>query len=111
MVQTQVWICIDRHIKRVHKPGIGLSCVNCEFETKDKSSLKQHIQSAHESVKYSCTLCEYSCAYKGALSVHIRIVHDSIYFKCDQCSMQYSYKSCLKYHLESKHSEPLSCKQ
>ena len=47
----------------------------CDFVTKIKGSLKVHITSIHDGIKYGCDQCEYKATKPGNLKRHIQAMH------------------------------------
>ena len=46
------------------------------FSVSRKSTLKTHIASIHEGIKYPCDLCTYAATQKSALKRHMRTIHN-----------------------------------
>ena len=65
------------HIQTKHeeiKP-VESMCNQCSYKTSRKGALKQHIESAHEGIRYSCNQCEKEFTTMGNLRRHIKIMH------------------------------------
>ena len=52
--------------------------MQCDYEATTQGSLKTHIQSVHEKIKYPCNQCGYQATQKGSLKRHIQSVHEKI---------------------------------
>ena len=102
-----------RYHKKSKHNGIKLSCDHCDYETPQKSNLKNHRERKHpekysfsstkeKEVIYSCNQCEYTGS-RQALRYHIRSLHDGIRLSCDQCNYETSQQSNLKRHKETEH--------
>ncbi len=69
-------ICFHRptlrgHMFTVHGEGTGLVCALCGAKFYNKSHLKTHMNSKHETAKlYQCDLCEKSYKYPAGLKIH-----------------------------------------
>ena len=79
-------------------------CFTCDFKTKQRSNLLQHIRSIHET--YQCTLCVNKFTTKGNLQKHIKSVHEGQKFPCQQCEYKATFKVNLKKHIKSVHEGP-----
>ena len=51
-------------------------CPNCDMEFKKKQSLKAHVLSKHESVKFDCSYCEMNFKRKENLLQHFETAHN-----------------------------------
>ena len=60
------------------------------------------------SLQEVCPYCEHQGTVKSSLKNHIDSVHDGIKFKCSQCEHQASQKSNLKIHIDSVHNIMIS---
>ena len=90
------------HMKN-HRPKMN-ACSECPYKTHYRSILDKHIQSLHENIKYKCNQCEFQFTRKDHLKNHTRTQHEgeSRYF-CEQCDFLCNRQSLLNYHIESKH--------
>ena len=50
-------------------------CLLCEYSSRMKGHVKQHLESKHLSVTYSCLYCSKTCPSKNALSMHTLRMH------------------------------------
>ena len=66
-------------------------------------SLKMHIQSVHEKIKYSCNQCDHQASSMGNLKTHVQSVHEKIKYSCNQCDHQATTNGHLKTHIQSVH--------
>ena len=76
-----------------------------EYEASRKSTLKKHIESVHEKVKYPCNLCEYKATTTGSLKSHIESVHEKVKYPCHLCEYKATKHSDVKKHIESVHEK------
>ena len=95
---------IETHIQRVHSDegSILLSCEHCDYQNKDPSKLRIHVQSKHEGVIYDCTLCDKKFSLKDSLRSHKKIVHEGVKHPCNMCDYEGS-KAALRFHFKTKH--------
>ena len=104
-----------KHIESVHEGIKPFKCKFCDYESGQKSSLKEHIKSVHEGIKpFKCKLCDYESGQKSSLKEHIESVHEGIKpFQCHICKYKSATKSKLKRHItfvhEKKNSENNLC--
>ena len=68
-------------------------------------SLKRHIKSKHDSLKYQyqCDLCEYSATKANVLKRHVQNQYEGIRYPCDQCQYMATRADHLKKHMKAKH--------
>ena len=71
----------------------------CYFKTANKTTIKRHVQSVHEGVRYPCTYCNYQATHKCNLKTHIQSVHGQ--------SLNSGTKAERVYTEEGVSSEPL----
>ena len=50
----------------------------------DKSTLRKHKNSVHESVWYDCDKCDHKSSDKSNLTKHIQSKHEGVRYACDQ---------------------------
>ena len=81
----------------------AFDCDQCGYQATQKSSLKIHIQSIHEGVKYPCNEYDYQSTRPGNLKNHIQAKHEGIKYACDQCDYQLNSERSLYCHIKSKH--------
>ena len=71
---------LNRHVKDVHNSYHEdfIECFDCEFKTKFKHVLKQHIQLKHSSEKvyHKCKYCSFKTMDKSYLKKHINNLHE-----------------------------------
>ena len=86
------------------------SCNQCEYVTKRKHNLIQHL-AVHTGAKpYKCDLCDYSSSQKGHLNVHIRTHTKEKPFKCPKCPFASTVPKSLREHLQMHYGQrPLKC--
>ena len=90
-------------IMKMLKPAVLNFCSQCDYQTKDKSYLQQHIKTIHEGFKYPCDQCDYKTAYRHHLFSHIKSKHEGVKYQCDQCDYKAAYKQNLLRHIKSIH--------
>ena len=48
-------------------------------------TLKVHVESKHEELRYPCSQCEYIATQASALKVHVENKHKGVRYPCSQC--------------------------
>ena len=84
-------------------------CSKCDFKSKSKYYLAQHIKSIHEGIKFQCEVmgCNYEANIRTSILKHLKSVHEDVKFKypCDQCGYRARQKSNLQKHTQRKHKK------
>ena len=82
-------------------------CELCNYASRIKQELKQHIQTVHEGKTFDCSKCSKKYITKGALRNHIKMVHDGIRKHiCDypECANKlFPFAIQLRNHIEAVH--------
>ena len=65
---------LDQHVKSIHK-GVVYPCDQCNLISSNPNNLRQHKKSVHEKVKYLCDKCSFKATRPGYLRKHIKEVH------------------------------------
>ena len=76
---------LNHHKSRRH--GV-LKCDQCD-KTFKKTSLKVHIASVHEKIRFECDQCDYKASHRKATTLHKMSMHEGKFLKCDQCDKQF----------------------
>lgn len=82
-------------------------CNKCNFFSKKKDTLKNHIEQIHLKLKRMCEFCE-KAFHPLALKRHQNVKCQAKvkeYFSCPRCSKKYSRKEHMKTHLNNIHKE------
>ena len=90
------------------------SCNLCEYRTKDLPSLRHHIKSVHEGVRYFCSLCEHMALSQGQPTHNLKSDHEGIRYPCSTCEYKSTDKGKLNSHIQVKHnkgSQKFPCSQ
>ena len=69
----------------------------------DKSTLRKHKNSVHESVWYDCDKCDHKSSDKSNLTKHIQSKHEGVRYACDQCDYQSKHTNNLTKHIHTRH--------
>ena len=69
-----------------------VKCPQCDHHATWKESLKTHILSMHDGMKFKCHQCDHQATQKGSLKRHILSKHDGMKFKCSQCDYKAIWK-------------------
>ena len=93
---------LKNHIQSIHE-GVKYACNQCDYQYTKQQHLKTHIQSKHEGVRYPCNQCNYQATEKSHLKSHIKSVHEGVRYPCNQCDYQATCPSDVKKHFQSKH--------
>ena len=78
-------------------------CQLCDKRFKNDKTLKNHIESVHNGVKYNCEQCFKQFTDRGSLSKHIKAIHEGVRYECDQCGYIATQQGNLKIHIQSVH--------
>ena len=87
-------------------------CNRCDYKTKRRYEMKNHIAANHFGVRFKCDQCDYEGKRKDKLNAHKKRIHEGIKtvkklsletFPCDQCEYVSKRRYELKIHIESNH--------
>ena len=87
-------------------------CEQCHHVATKKLSLKLHVQSKHEGLRFPCDHCDYKATQKHLLKKHITEKHDGMMFVCngEKCELKFWTKIELADHKRSIHeNDPFLC--
>ena len=81
-------------------------CDQCDYKTKTKISLNDHIKQNHDnsSKKYKCKYCDYKSVRRDNVEVHQQSVHENVRYPCDQCGHQATRLQYLEKHMKTFHN-------
>ena len=65
---------LKMHIESIHD-GVKYPCDQCNMKFSGRSYLKKHQRSVHEGIRYACNQCEYEAKWQGNLKKHKRVMH------------------------------------
>ena len=93
---------VQQHILSKHE-GVSYECINvkCNYKTTHPTNLKWHVKSAHGPVTHKCGSCEYKASHKHTVRQHFESVHEQVRYECDVCEAKFKAKHGLRAHLES----------
>ena len=89
------------HMESIHQ-GVKYCCSKCDKQFTQKTHLRTHFKSAHLQLKRDCPFCGKQFQI-GSLKSHIKSVHEGIRYPCNHCNYQATQKSSLKNHIRSSH--------
>ena len=94
------------HIECKHTDQ-SYSCDLCDFETNTKKNLKVHKSTIHEDVFFICSEvdCDYQAKDQSSLRYHMNATHGGTRLTCKICGNCYTKITTLRNHIKSKHSE------
>ncbi|XP_013178657.1 PREDICTED: zinc finger protein 845-like [Papilio xuthus] len=106
---TQCQVCgqivkdneLQKHIKSNHTEVTILECKYCEFKTKSRGSLTQHLLRHKNATTLNCEMegCRYKTFYEVAMMKHKQKHNEQgVKLQCSKCSFQTMNKYILKYH-------------
>jgi len=87
-------------------------CNRCDYKTKRRYEMKNHIAANHFGVRFKCDQCDYEGKRKDKLNAHKKRIHEGIKtvkkqssetYPCDQCDYVSKRRYELKIHIESNH--------
>ena len=99
------------NVPKLHEGKKPFFCIICNTSFSLKSSLKRHVASVHEGLKFSCSLCGKTFGQLFRLNKHISVSHgnmsvvheEKMSFSCINCNTTFRLKSSLKRHVASVH--------
>ena len=66
----------NEKIKIVVDPNQNLySCTKCDYTAKQQCSLKNHVMSKHQKIRFPCQVCDYKGTTKGNTNMHMNRKH------------------------------------
>ena len=82
-------------------------CTYCDYKSKDKSNVIQHIKAVHEKRKdYMCSLCNFAASRRKNLNLHIKEVHWKIKdYECKLCDFKCAQLCNLRRHVKEVHKK------
>ena len=89
------------------KKGVLWECISCGKMDKQKSSLKNHIETHIEGITHACHLCNKTCSTRNSLASHITNNHSSQLFDCNTCGKFGMTKMVYKNHKSKHHKNTL----
>jgi hypothetical protein len=90
------------HIMSKHD-GIRYDCNECDYKATQRTNLTKHKQSKHEGVRYSCDQCVLQFTDTSSMNKHKRAKHEGIRYTCGFCDGQFNQKFELTLHTKNKH--------
>ena len=87
------------------QPHVSVECDQCHKTYYDKSTLRKHKYSVHESVWYDCDQCDHKSSDKSNLTKHIQSKHEGVRYACDQCDFQSKHTNNLTKHIHQSMKE------
>merc|ERR1712062_499380 len=95
---------LRQHIESAHERLKPLKCNDCEISFSEKSGLSRHISEVHLKIKHECEYCKRSFTRKDYLRFHVKAFHQELnLFKCNACNISFSQNSDLRKHLNEVH--------
>ena len=95
------------HNKGKHDPDVEIvQCPHCNYKTRRKSNLQNHILGVHEGEMIQCIHCDFKTRRKSSLQQHIQAVHAEPTLQCPKCDYKASMKYNIKRHIQAKHEGP-----
>ena len=85
--------------------GPDIKCDMCDWTTKVKEHLQNHIRRMHSEKNISCDICGERFSYGAALTKHLQIKHGEDLL-CSHCDFKTKDISTLKSHLKRFHTKP-----
>ena len=76
-------------------------CQLCEYQTHARTSLRAHIKSVHEGVRYPCDQCNYESTTAGNLNSHIIAKHQDDILRCEDCGFVTRWRQVFYTHRKS----------
>ncbi|KAK5645578.1 hypothetical protein RI129_006878 [Pyrocoelia pectoralis] len=105
--QQNFFACEDKYISAttVQSTHNGINspkfkCKRCNYASRVKWNLLQHINALHDLQQFTCKECGYATKWKGNLIVHMNGKHSSTEYKCERCDYTTKWKRNLIKHME-----------
>ena len=107
----QVVSKMKEHMIRKHPENLDnksitdYQCPQCDYSTRIRSTLKQHIYNIHTERNLSCDQCDYKSALKTQLNQHNKKVHGHANIPCrfDGCTRKFVQECDLNDHVKRTH--------
>ena len=99
-------------IDDAEEPQKFFQCNRCDYKTKRRYEMKNHIAANHFGVRFKCDQCDYEGKRKDKLNAHKKRIHEGIKtvkklsletYPCDQCEYVSKRRYELRIHIESNH--------
>ena len=91
-------------IATVHEKKKAFPCADCTKSYEHATSLKSHIDLAHNNKTYPCSHCGKVLTSFRNLTAHVATVHENVKnFSCEFCTKAFTRKSDLKVNFTRKH--------
>ena len=82
-----------------------LSCNQCDYKSKKKSNMLQHIKVKHCGIRdFECNLCSKAFTSKYHLETHQEIKHLNVRWPCTICEISYCTRDKLLSHCKKEHN-------
>ena len=81
----------------------NLSCTKCPYKGTTNKTLKAHIMTKHEGVKFPCSDCPFISNTSKTRYMHTLTKHKGIKFECDVCYKEFADPSSLRKHKKYSH--------
>ena len=97
---------IRKHPEHLHNSDLILhKCDVCDYSTRIKSTLKQHIYNMHAEKNIQCEQCSYKTALPAKLKQHMKKVHGSPTINCSfqGCKRRFVQECDLREHIKRVH--------
>ena len=89
---------------------VKFACKKCEFETHERSELKEHYESDHPTPTFSCDSCDFVTVHSSQLEKHKRTIHPLPKYPCQECNYKAIHERDLTRHMNTMHNtEPFYC--
>lgn len=82
-----------------------MSCSQCDYKTKNKTSLAKHVAKHVEEARFSCEMCGRKFKIRRNLTYHIRYGHRDESCICDVCGKTCANNGSLEAHRKFGHFE------
>lgn len=85
-------------------------CQVCEFQCKNKSGLKLHVEKHITRKRFECNICEKKCISAHNLNTHMTVHSDTRPHQCNNCDKSFKYKKdYMKHRIEHGDEKPFKC--
>eukprot|EP00088_Acartia_fossae_P045061 TRINITY_DN4817_c0_g1_i7.p1 TRINITY_DN4817_c0_g1~~TRINITY_DN4817_c0_g1_i7.p1 ORF type:complete len:703 (-),score=122.26 TRINITY_DN4817_c0_g1_i7:114-2222(-) len=100
---TTTKMLLAQHNRKFHQNDEPKVCDKCSMKFRNRTELKEHVESVHGGHTYRCDQCTYSSPALSRLKIHIKAHHNPEgAYNCDLCDAKFKYKVSLLRH-KDKH--------
>jgi len=110
--RTKTKYYLKEHLKRERNVSKDYECDYCNKKYKKSSNLEKHMNIHTKEIIYKCDLCEYT-TFSNSIYQHKEHHHSDKIYKCFECGIKFRTSSNFKEHVNIIHKKkkPFNCDQ